>query len=85
MNDRMAREASLPIHQDGVSLGVLIGCRAALEAICGELANQEDAAIVAAFDDQHGPSAASHEYAAGRLLAVARIVSATFRVGHDGP
>jgi hypothetical protein len=69
----------LPIYQSGLAAGVSIGLMIALNVIVAELTRQEDAAIVAALDDPHGQSAASHEHAAGRLLSVARIVSATFR------
>jgi hypothetical protein len=47
--------------------------------ITAEVTRQDDAAIVAGLTDPHQPEAAQHEYAAGRLGAVAAIVGATFR------
>ena len=71
-----ARE--LPIYLDGFHAGRDVGLRIALDAITAESARQEDAALVAALGTDSS-SALPHEYAAGRLLAVARIVGATFR------
>jgi hypothetical protein len=72
--------AALPIYQAGYLIGVDVGLRLALDAICAELTREDDLAAVARVTTE--PSTIEeklHTYAAGRLQAVAAIVAGTFR------
>ncbi len=66
----------LPIYRDGLAVGTDIGLRLALDAITLERNHQDQLA-----DDPDSGSPASRAYADGRLLAVARVIAARFRVG----
>jgi hypothetical protein len=60
----------LPIYLDGFHAGRDVGLMVALNVIVAEQTNQDDAA--------------RHQYCAGRLLAVGRIVAEQFRqVTHE--
>ena len=72
-----ARE--LPLYIDGFHAGHDVGLMVALNAIVAEMTRQEDAAVVARRNDPRQGDEHTHEYAAGRLGAVARIVCARFR------
>jgi hypothetical protein len=74
--DQLTREH--PAYRAGYAAGVDLGLRQALDIICAEWAAQVDAAIVTVLDDARRLEAARHEYAAGRLHAVASIVGTTF-------
>ena len=68
----------LPLYTDGFNAGRDIGLMVALNAIVAEMTHQDDAATVAALDPRQ-QDAARHQYCAGRLLAVGRIVAGQFR------
>jgi hypothetical protein len=72
-----ARE--LPLYIDGFHAGHDVGLMVALNAIVAEMVRQNDAAIVAAVDPRQHVETARHQYCAGRLLAVGRIVAERFR------
>lgn len=76
MYDQITREH--PAYVAGFAQGRDVGLTIALNVICRESARQEDAAIHAALGTDSS-AAMPHEYAAGRLLLVGRIVAATFR------
>jgi hypothetical protein len=70
---------ALPLYRDGLDAGRDIGLVIALSAICGELARQDAATVIATATDPNSPAASRHEYAAGRLLDVGQIVAGRFR------
>ena len=74
--DQITREH--PAYQAGFAQGRDVGLRIAIEVVVAEQTRQEDAATVAALGTDSS-AALPHEYAAGRLLLVGRIVAATFR------
>jgi hypothetical protein len=63
----------------GFHAGQDTGLMIALNVIVAEQTGQDDAATVAALDPHQHVETARHQYCAGRLLAVGRIVAATFR------
>jgi hypothetical protein len=67
-----------PAYAAGFTQGRDVGLRIALDALTAEQVRQEDAAIVAALETD-ASAALPHEYAAGRLHAVAYIVAGQFR------
>jgi hypothetical protein len=80
MSNPRAQIAALPIAREAFETGVWAGLLMALD-ILAELATQEDAAAIAAVTVPDSSAATVHGFAAARLMTVARIVSATFRVG----
>jgi hypothetical protein len=68
--------AALPLYQLGFHDGQDTGLRIALDAITQERIRQTH---MQATHDTASPAAARHEYAAGRLLDVSRIIAGRFR------
>jgi hypothetical protein len=62
----------LPIYQDGVAVGTLIGVRLALDAIDAER-------VRLTTERPDSGSSACRAYADGRLVAVARVLAGRFR------
>jgi hypothetical protein len=72
--DDLGRPVSTGFHA-GQDAGLMI----ALNVIVAEQTKQDDAATVAALDPHQHPDAARHQYCAGRLHAVGRIVAGQLR------
>jgi hypothetical protein len=68
--------AALPLYQLGFHDGQDVGLRVALDAIT-QRADPADA--LQATHDAASPAAARHEYAAGRLVDVSKVIGARFR------
>jgi hypothetical protein len=81
MNDSLTQDPirALPIYRQGFEAGQDVGLMVALNVIVAEMTRHDDAATVAALDPHHHSDAARHQYCAGRLLAVGRIVAERFR------
>ena len=77
MYEQITREH--PAYQAGFAQGRDTGLVFALTAITAELTRQDDAATVAALAPRQHVQTARHQYCAGRLLAVGRIVAGQFR------
>jgi hypothetical protein len=72
-----AQIAALPIAREAFETGVWAGLLMALDILTNEIARQNDQAAAATGADSS--AAMPHEFAAGRLRSVARIVAARFR------
>jgi hypothetical protein len=75
--DQLTREH--PAYRTGFNAGRDVGLVVALTAITTELTRQVYAAADVSVTSADASAALPHEFAAGRLLAVARIVGAAFR------
>jgi hypothetical protein len=71
-----------PAYRAGFNAGRDVGLIIALTIITGKEAGQDASAIVASLDIRQ-PGAARHEYASGRLHAVATIIAVRFRQQQD--
>jgi hypothetical protein len=68
--------AALPIYVEGFNAGQDTGLRIALDQLTQERIRQTHMQVT---PDTASPAAARHEYAAGRLLDVSRIIAGRFR------
>jgi hypothetical protein len=76
MPDTTHNIRALPIYVEGFNAGQDTGPRIALDAITQERIRQTQ---IQATHDAVSPAAARHEYAAGCLLDVSRIIAGRFR------
>ena len=67
-----------PAYRRGFQTGQAVGLRISLGEICGEVARQDDAAIVAR-SDPHTQDGRTHEAASTALLKVENVVAGRFR------
>jgi hypothetical protein len=79
MSNPRAQIAALPIAREAFEIGVWAGLLMALDILTSEIARQHDQAAAAAATGNDSSAALPHEFACGRLLAVARIVAGRFR------
>jgi hypothetical protein len=76
MPDTTANIRALPIYVEGFHDGQDTGLRIALDQLTSERIRQTQ---LQATYDAASPAAARHEYAAGRLLNVSKVIGARFR------
>jgi hypothetical protein len=76
MPDTTHNIRTLPIHVEGFHAGQDVGLRISLDAITHERIRQTQ---LQATHDAASPAAARHEYAAGRMLDVSKIIAGRFR------
>jgi hypothetical protein len=67
-----------PAYTAGYRAGFDVGLRVGLDAITAEIADQDDQAVIATATID-AAAAQPHQYAAGRLHAVAQVIGGKFR------
>jgi hypothetical protein len=75
MSNPIARVASLPVYQDGMSAGVDVGLAIAMTAITNERIHQER---MASRTDSGSPAAACIVYADGVLHEMSKVLARGF-------